>query len=163
MSKLKKGDGVTHPQFGNGFVEQRMGGMCKVVFDNDPLYKLINASELTFRDTNVPVGSEITFSGESRTDIISAIVTKNVRGKLYFIDPLDNQERWIAQNEIISFNPPAANVWVNHARFVLITWPASQYVMDQPWFEEEAQLADHPDSSYFIPEKRFNEYLKSIK
>lgn len=39
-------------------------------------------------------------------------------------------------------------------RYILVTWPESQELMEEEWFQEEAVL--HPDlsSAYFIPEDR---------
>lgn len=41
--------------------------------------------------------------------------------------------------------------------YALIEWPESQLYMEEPWFRDEAVLADHPDigsSAYFIPTDR---------
>ena len=43
--------------------------------------------------------------------------------------------------------------------FVLVPWPESQELMEEPWFNDEAILADN--SSYLIPESRIinNDYI----
>lgn len=41
--------------------------------------------------------------------------------------------------------------------YTLVTWPESQELMDEPWFDEEAILdvdAHFGSSAYFIPTKR---------
>ena len=42
--------------------------------------------------------------------------------------------------------------------FVIITWPESQELMEEPWFEEEAILCNMPSkygsSAYFVPLRR---------
>ena len=44
--------------------------------------------------------------------------------------------------------------------YVLVTWPESQNLMEEPWFREECYLCqsngeqEHFDSAYFVPIKR---------
>lgn len=41
---------------------------------------------------------------------------------------------------------------LNRPLYLLIKWPESQAIMEEPWFKE-CQLASEPDSSYFVPIK----------
>lgn len=45
---------------------------------------------------------------------------------------------------------------LNRPHYFLLTWPESQVVMEQPWFNE-CQLAQEPDASYFVPVKHEDE------
>jgi hypothetical protein len=48
-------------------------------------------------------------------------------------------------------------------KFVLVTWPESQKLMEQEWFDEcilmndENHLDDLGSSAYFVPEERYQE------
>ncbi len=45
-------------------------------------------------------------------------------------------------------------------QYILIRWPESQELMDEPWFDEEAVLANDErfgSSAYFIPLIRYEQ------
>jgi hypothetical protein len=48
-------------------------------------------------------------------------------------------------------------------KFVLVTWPESQKLMEQVWFDEcilmndENHLDEVGSSAYFVPEERYQE------
>lgn len=50
-------------------------------------------------------------------------------------------------------------------KYVLVTWPESQELMEEDWFDECIlmndldRLNDIGSSAYFVPEERYNEYL----
>ena len=51
-------------------------------------------------------------------------------------------------------------------KYILITWPESQMLMEEDWFDEECILMNdetHLDnigsSAYFVPEDRYTEFL----
>jgi hypothetical protein len=51
-------------------------------------------------------------------------------------------------------------------KYVLITWPDSQEIMDEEWFQDECILMNDENrldeigsSAYFVPEERYNKLL----
>ena len=54
--------------------------------------------------------------------------------------------------------------------YVLVTWPESQQLMDETWFDEEAILMNDENhleeigsASYFVPIERYEDHFGSVR
>ena len=53
-------------------------------------------------------------------------------------------------------------------KYVLVTWPESQLLMEFEWFNEcilmneESHLTEIGSSAYFVPENLYDEFLKKM-
>jgi len=58
---------------------------------------------------------------------------------------------------------------MNQTKYILVTWPDSQELMEKPWFHECIFVQDiqgHVEcgsSAYMVPEERYNELYGRIK
>ena len=54
------------------------------------------------------------------------------------------------------------------SKYVLITWPESQMLMEEEWFDEcilmndENHLENIGSSAFFVPEERYSEFSSKI-